>query len=127
LLLDDLAPGWRAGLTAQSDLGDLLGEAIGFIPSQDAAAAVQEAAGRYDGQTVADEEVALEVERVQQRAAWTARLVDGPVLRLPFQQMRIGFNPSNLVPLPPHGTVYPTLRITDAWGVLEVTDGALLD
>jgi len=127
LLLDDMAPGWREGLDAEADLGDLLGSAIGFAPEADVAAAVQAAAIRYDGQAVAEEEIALEAERMRQRAAWVARLVDGPVLRLPFRQMRIGFNPSNLVPMPPHGTVYPTLRITDVWGVLEVEDGALLD
>lgn len=127
LLLDDLAPGWRTALTAQSDLGVVLAAAIGFTASSDTAAAVQAAAARYDGQAVAEDEILAEVERARQRAVWVGRLVDGPVLRLPFQEMRIGFNPGNLVPLPPHGTVYPTLRITDVWGVLEVTDGALLD
>lgn len=29
-------------------------------------------------------------------------------------------------PLPPEGSVYPTLRVVDAWGVLEVAEGALI-
>ena len=41
-------------------------------------------------------------------------------------QTRIGFDPNQLVSLEGQGTVYPTLRVTDAWGVLEVSDGALL-
>ena len=35
--------------------------------------------------------------------------------------------PGNLVPLDDLGTVYPTLRITDAWGILTVNNGALLN
>ncbi len=40
--------------------------------------------------------------------------------------MNVQFNPQTLVPLGESGTVYPTLRITDVWGVLTVDDGALL-
>jgi hypothetical protein len=29
--------------------------------------------------------------------------------------------------LPPHGTVYPTLRVSDQWGILEANAGALID
>jgi hypothetical protein len=37
------------------------------------------------------------------------------------------FNPRALQPLTPYGTVYPTLRLSGAWGVLEAEDGALMD
>lgn len=126
LLLDDVAPGWRSGLEPGSDLGALLAGALGQTPAWDAAA-VQAAAARYDGQAIAEEEVAAAEARAAEAAAWTARLVEAPVLRLPFQQMRISFDPNTLVPLEPHGTVYPTLRVVDAWGILEVSDGALID
>ena len=36
------------------------------------------------------------------------------------------FNPSQVFPLEGHGAVYPTMRITDHWGILEVSGGALL-
>jgi hypothetical protein len=53
--------------------------------------------------------------------------VDGPVLVVPMAgQTQIAFNPNELIPLEGHGTVYPTLRVSDAWGVLDVSDGALL-
>ena len=40
--------------------------------------------------------------------------------------MNIGFNPGNLMPLDSFGTVYPNMRITDNWGILEVDScGAL--
>ena len=44
-----------------------------------------------------------------------------------LENMKIGFNPSNIMPLDSFGTVYPNLRITDNWGILEVDScGALM-
>ncbi|WP_286407136.1 hypothetical protein [Myroides odoratimimus] len=40
--------------------------------------------------------------------------------------MNISFNPSNLVALEDKGTVYPTMRISDKWGILTVEKGALM-
>ena len=40
--------------------------------------------------------------------------------------MQIQFDPRNLQPLGTTGTVYQTLRVSDDWGVLDVSDGALL-
>ena len=48
------------------------------------------------------------------------------VVLLPLENMNIGFNPSNLVPIDTLGTVYPNLRITDNWGILEVVSGGAL-
>jgi len=40
--------------------------------------------------------------------------------------MKIQFDPRTVVPLGELGSVYPTLRVADDWGVLEVTGGALV-
>ena len=127
LLLDDAAPGWRAGLTAQSDLGALLGEAVGFTAPEDPVAIFARTAAAYDGQAVADEELAAHQERAGLITRWSDRLVAGPVLRLPLENIRVGFDPNTLQPLPPHGVVYPTATLSDVWGVLTVTDGVLIN
>jgi hypothetical protein len=122
LLLDGADPDWRRGLKATDDLGVLLAARTGVAPGDAAAAEA-----RYDGAGVrADEARRAETARAI-AAAWTAKLVDGPRLTLAFRKMNISFNPSNMVALPGKGTVYPTLRVVDEWGVLEVTDGALID
>lgn len=127
LLLDDAAPGWREGLTAETDLGGLLGRAVGFAAHEDPLAVFAETASAYDGQAVADEEIAASQERAQADERWAARLVSGPILRLPVQNIRISFDPNTAHPLAGRGVIYPTAVITDAWGVLTVTDGALID
>lgn len=40
--------------------------------------------------------------------------------------MNVSFDPRNILPLEDHGTVYPNIRVTDLWGILEVTNGALM-
>ena len=55
------------------------------------------------------------------------RFVEGPVLQLDFRQMNVSFDPGTVDALDALGTVYKTLRITDAWGTLEVTDEGLID
>lgn len=40
--------------------------------------------------------------------------------------MHVQFDPRDLQPLEKAGTVYPTLRISDDWGVLEAKSGALM-
>jgi len=51
---------------------------------------------------------------------------ENPILVIPFQNMNISYNPSNLIPYRDLGTVYPNLRITDDWGILTVEKGALV-
>ncbi|HYF24005.1 MAG TPA: hypothetical protein VD929_11470 [Caulobacteraceae bacterium] len=122
LLLDRYEPGWRGRISQASDLGQMLAAAVRpSVPDWKAAGA------RYGFDQVLAEEAAAAAERDRQAAQWRAKLVDGPVLRLPFGQMQIQFDPGKLFPLQEHGTVYPALRITDAWGVLEVKEGALVD
>ena len=54
------------------------------------------------------------------------KFVSGRRLVLPLEKMRMSFNPNELIPLGEVGTVYPTLSITDTWGVLKVTGGAMI-
>ena len=122
LLLDEAAPDWRQGLKGTDDLGDLLASGLGLRAGD---AALAEA--RYGGDALRSEEARRAEQMRVVAAAWTAKLVDGPRLRLPFQSMQIAFDPGKIIALPPHGSVYPTLRVVDAWGVLEVSDGALID
>ena len=48
------------------------------------------------------------------------------MLTLRFRKMNVQFNPTTLQPLGDAGTVYPTIRVTDEWGVIEGTNGALM-
>lgn len=129
LLLDELTPGWREDLKPTHDLGDLLRAAIHMRPPPTAQLQREASrrAKRYDSDELFQAEDERERHRQEVLAAYRAKFVDGPVLTLPFVKMQIQFDPHNLVPLDDVGTVYPTMRISDAWGILTVTDGGLVD
>lgn len=125
LLLDGADPDWRGRLGAQADLGELLAAALRIGP--DAAAQLAAAERRYDpDRSLRTAEEARERERLARLAAWRATLVDGPVLDLPLAKPSFQFNPQTLAALDGVGTVYPTLRLGDAWGELVVEGGAAL-
>jgi hypothetical protein len=121
LLLDRYAPGWRANIARTRDLVGPLAPALHAEPRTP-----DDAALAYDGPALR----AAEIDRAMKRAAdllrYRKQLVDGPVLELTFTHMNIEFDPRAVVPLSDLGSVYPKLRITDEWGVLEVTGGALV-
>ena len=127
LLLDRYAPHWREKLKPSDDLGTLLQRALG-ARRLGGAVNVTAAQQRYGGESVFEEEYRIQAVREQATAEWTLKLATGPVVRLPISQASFSFDPNSVFPLPPHGTVYPSARISDAWGVLTVDGGgALID
>ena len=126
LLLDQYAPNWRQTLSGGPPLHEPLQRAVNVPAPGDFQAAVAAAAARYDGATLRSAELEREQRRQRVLAANRAKFVEGAVLVIPTYQMSIQFNPSNVQPLDELGTVYETLRVSDLWGVLEVSGGALL-
>jgi len=75
---------------------------------------------------IAAREAAREEARKKQADDYKKRFVDGPVLTIPLEKMQLTFNPNGLAPLTGYGTVYPTMTVSDKWGQISVSLGALL-
>jgi len=126
-LLDLSGRPWRKQIASAGDLGRLLGISYSLEdrkPSREAALA---AASRYGGQEV----VSLEKHRAEDRekriAAARQKLVEGPVLILPLtKDVNYSFDPNHVMGIDSLNTVYPTMRLVDVWGILEVSDGVWL-
>ena len=125
LLLDQADPKWRGKLGSGRGLDQLLGAALRLAEPAPARLEAREAA--YDDGTLRASEQTRDTARRARLAALKARLVDGPVLTLSMSHANYQFNPQTLQPLDAFGIVYPTLRLSGAWGVLEVDGGALVD
>lgn len=124
LMLDDADPAWRHKLNSGRRLDELLADAMKLdLPAGDAVAA---RARLYDDGTLRTHEEQRDRERQARLAAYKARLVDGAVLILPVKHGNYQFNPQTLVPLEGYGTIYPTMRLTDDWGALEIDHGGCL-
>jgi hypothetical protein len=125
LLLDAVDQAWRSRLNASSSLSDLTARAYG-IRAVDATTA-EARTGRYAGARMMAYERARETQRVATEARLRARLVDGPTLTLPaMQRFSYSFDPNGALPIQDAGTAFESSRITDEWGVLDVSSGGVL-
>ena len=127
LLLDTADSSWRGKLNSGQRLDQLLESAMALQTWNYADLKAREAV--YDpGGGLYVAEVKRDEARREHQAVMKASLVDGHVLRLPLNHANYGFNPQTLQALEGYGVVYPTLHLSDEWGVLQVdTGGALMD
>ncbi|WP_394847292.1 hypothetical protein LZC95_07475 [Pendulispora brunnea] len=126
LLLDETGVPWRRSLSPASDLGALLAHATGarLPPKLEAESANRQSS--YDGATLRGTEGRREEARLARAASYRARFVEGPHLVIALRKKQISFDPNQLEPLGDAGTVYRQLRVSDEWGVLSASTGALL-
>jgi len=121
LLLDERLPGWRAQLSAQSDLSALLATTL-----KEAVSVSAEDRAAYYGAAELRVNEADRAEKAQAaKSRYRTLLVDGPTLALP-KLGRFSFNPSTLVALGDAGIVYPTFHAVAEWGTLDVKEGILV-
>ena len=126
-LLDLSGKPWRKSLQPASDLGELLQQRYG-IAVRVSEAAARAAIARYEGDEIVRLETQQDQSRKQQIAAARKKFLDGPVLILSLTaDVHYSYDPNNVVGIDASNTVYPTLRMVDAWGVLTVTNGAWLE
>jgi hypothetical protein len=126
-LLDQAGADWRRSFKAGDDLSRRVEQRFGLRVAVLSETEVTGRAKNYDGDEVIAAETRSDRLRAETGAKYRMKLIDGPVLVLPVAgSFRYSFNPGNLVSLGDIGTVYPTMRVTDDWGILEVTDGCLL-
>ena len=126
LLLDRYAPGWHTQLKSGNGFDVMLARALHVSAAASDSALVTKRAQSYDGATLHAAEAERDTKRREQYALNRKKFIDGPVLTLTFRKMNVQFNPTTLQPLGDAGTVYPTIRITDEWGVIEGKNGALM-
>jgi hypothetical protein len=121
LLLDERLTGWRRNLNEESDLGKLLASTAGTGGSAEARAPFYGAAAMR----VAEEDRAAKVAAT--KARYRELLIDGPTLTIASAgHFNFTFNPSTVVSIGGAEAVYPTFKVSDDWGTLDATDGALL-
>ncbi len=117
---------WNKEITPQTNLADFFIRKFGInIPSHlpSAAASIEDA---YDGRLIRADETNRESIRRDQVETYRREFVNRPHVVIGFERMNVTFDPRNVIPLDDKGNVYPTIRITDNWGILDVKNGALM-
>lgn len=126
LLLDRYAPGWRQELKSGEGSEALLQNALHITLPANLQQAAEQRATQYSGTTLRAAEMVRETRQQQVIARYRAEFIDGPVLLLKFRNMHVQFDPRNLQPLGNAGTVYPNMRVSDDWGIVDAKKGALM-
>lgn len=126
LLLDDVAPGWHAGVRTSRSMAARLAEAVGAARLSLTPDSVVQLGTMYGYAEIAYEER----ERAREQRATHDRLmtllVNGPTLTFRQPSASRSFDPNTLIPLDSLGTVYPTGTFEAEWGRLVVTGGGAL-
>jgi len=85
-----------------------------------------EIVSKYGFEKINADETQREEKIRQLTADYKLKFIEQPHLEIRLEKMSISFDPRNIMPVEGYGTVYPTLRASDNWGILTVSDGALL-
>ncbi len=117
---------WTQKISADNNLTDFFIENLTVNMPVHLKDAVEEMAKDYDGETIIREELER-AEKIRIRiAGFKSKFIEQPHFEISFEKMNISFDPTNILPVEDKGTVYPNLRISDNWGILEVHNGALM-
>ncbi|MEO8707093.1 MAG: hypothetical protein ABI867_44105 [Kofleriaceae bacterium] len=93
LLLDDVAPAWRSKIQHAGSLSTTLAHALEVTVD---ARELEQRAASYDGAALHAAEVERGAKYAAVLARYRAQLIDGPVVTLPLQHMKIEFDPNEV-------------------------------
>jgi hypothetical protein len=125
-LLSKIQKDWNKSITCAINLTDFFIKSFNLTLPDDLQKALETNRNLYNGKSIVEEETKRE-ERIQNLIReYKNKFVEQPHLEISLEKMNVSFNPYNLMPVDNEGTYYPTIRITDKWGILESENGALM-
>jgi hypothetical protein len=126
LLLDVSNPAWTRSFTPNDSVAEQVRLSLDIeLPVALADAALRRS-DHYGAADLIASENARELERQRRIAGFRQRFVTDPYLLLPLEAPQMSFDPRAVTQIDGIGRVYDTLEVSDAWGTLTVTGGALL-
>jgi len=117
---------WNLKVSGKTNLTDFITEFFNVLIPENLKDSVFQIRDDYNYSQINAFETERDKKQKELLAILDNKFQKNPILVIPFQNMNIGYNPSNLIPYRDLGTVYPNLRITDNWGILTAEKGALV-
>lgn len=121
--------GWIKDITPDTDLTDYFFDAFGLDMRIVLPTYVQQLAEEYQGKAIEEKEMKRQDITSEQLDAYRDKFFENKRLEIKLSdKMNISFDIQNVIPLDAdEGTVYPSLHLSDDWGILTVEhSGALL-
>jgi len=121
-LLRDLDKYWNKKVTSESNLTDFFISAFGFNDKINQQINVDSISLLYNGVTIIKEETERE-ERIKKTVLeYKKKFLEQPHLEISFEKKRMSYDTRYIVTIEDLGFVYPTMKATDNWGVLDIKD-----
>lgn len=124
-LLNTINPGWNKKINNTSNLASFFEASFDVQLPADIKTHVTKTIALYQGDIIAQENARAEQIR-RQKEAYVKMFLESPATELPLMNMNMSFDYTTMVSLNEKGMVYPNIRITDKWGILTVSKGALI-
>jgi hypothetical protein len=119
---------WNLKINRHTNLPDFIIEFFQLTPQNLVLEDIKRIGENYGMDSIIDQETQRQLKHEALVNHYRKIFLGDSVVKISLQNMNIGFNPGNIMPLDTLGTVYPNLRITDNWGILEVDScGALIN
>jgi len=118
---------WNLRISSKTNLTDFTLEFFNISVPINLTEKIERIQNDYNYVKISDFENVREQKQKELIAKLDEMFQKNNTLSIPLQNMRIGFNPGNLIPYRDFGTVYPNLRITDNWGILVAEKEALVN
>jgi hypothetical protein len=126
IILQTKNPGWNKDLSNETDFSEYLRKALKITLPADLKTAAEKASADYNGEVISKEEHHREIKRQKLVGEYIKRYTVDPHVELVFEKMSVSFDPRNIFPVDTKGAYYSTIRISDEWGILDVSNGALM-
>jgi hypothetical protein len=118
---------WNLKINGKTNLTEFFSNFFGVKSQKISADEIKKIGKSYNLESISKFEEIREMKRIKLIATLKKRFLGDSTFVINLQNMNFAFNPGNVMPLDTFGTVYPSIRVTDNWGVLEVDScGALL-
>ncbi|WP_238555241.1 hypothetical protein [Chryseobacterium sp. P1-3] len=117
---------WNKKITNTTNLTRYFINAFQISIPVDIEKAVKDNMNQYNGMIISQEETQRHEKIKKIIADYKFKFIEQPHFEIKFEKMNVSFDPRNIIPIENKGTVYPNMKLTDSWGILNVEKGALM-
>ncbi|QIY90111.1 hypothetical protein [Chryseobacterium gallinarum] len=117
---------WNKKIANTTNLTRYFINAFQIIIPADLEKTVKDNMNQYNGMIISQEETQRDGKIKKIIADYKFKFIEQPHFEIKFEKMNVSFDPRNIIPIENKGTVYPNMKLTDLWGILNVEKGALM-
>ena len=117
---------WNLRITKNTNLTDFISSFYGVNAITVNQEKISEISKLYGIDTILKDENDREKKQIERNNEYRKMFLGDSVLLIDLDNKKVGFNPLYIIPFDSLGTIFPIMRVTDNWGILEVDSCGVL-